>query len=42
MNDAVDMARDVCRPPEGYDQDLSQMLKELITRGVSGETEKLF
>lgn len=19
MNDAVDMARDVCRPPEGYD-----------------------
>lgn len=34
MNDAVDMARDVCRPPEGYDQDLSQMLKTLITRGV--------
>ncbi len=35
MNDAVDMARDVCRPPEGYDQDLSQMLKALIARGVS-------
>lgn len=35
MNDAVDMARDICRPPEGYDQDLSQMLKTLITRGVS-------
>lgn len=35
MNDAVDMARDVCRPPEGYDQDLSQMLKALIGRGVS-------
>jgi uncharacterized protein involved in oxidation of intracellular sulfur len=35
MNDAVDMARDVCRPPEGYDQDLSQMLKDLITRGVA-------
>jgi len=35
MNDAVDMARDVCRPPEGYDQDLVKMLKELITRGVS-------
>ena len=35
MNDAVDMARDVCRPPEAYDQDLSQMLKALIARGVS-------
>lgn len=35
MNDAVDMARDVCRPPEGYDQDLSQMLKALIGREVS-------
>lgn len=35
MNDAVDMARDVCRPPAGYDQDLSQMLKALIVRGVS-------
>jgi uncharacterized protein involved in oxidation of intracellular sulfur len=35
MNDAVDMARNVCRPPEGYDQDLSKMLKELIERGVS-------
>ena len=35
MNDAVDMARDVCRPPEGYDQDLVKMLKELIARGVS-------
>jgi len=34
MNDAVDMARDVCRPPEGYDQDLSQMLKALIGRAV--------
>lgn len=34
MNDAVDMARDVCRPPEGYDQDLSQMLRELIAGGV--------
>jgi len=32
MNDAVDMARDVCRPPEGYDQDLSLMLKDLIAR----------
>jgi len=35
MNDAVDMAREVCRPPEGYDQDLAQMLKELIARGVA-------
>lgn len=34
MNDAVDLARDVCKPPEGYDQDLSQMLKALISRGV--------
>jgi uncharacterized protein involved in oxidation of intracellular sulfur len=35
MNDAVDMARDVCKPPEDYDQDLSQMLKDLIGRGAS-------
>ncbi|MDD2229463.1 MAG: DsrE family protein [Candidatus Cloacimonetes bacterium] len=35
MNDAVDMARDVCKPPEGYDQDLSEMLKELIAQGVT-------
>jgi uncharacterized protein involved in oxidation of intracellular sulfur len=35
MNDSVDLARDVCRPPEGYDQDLSQMLKALIARGVA-------
>lgn len=34
MNDSVDMARDVCKPPEGYDQDLSQMLKELIDQGI--------
>lgn len=34
MNDSVDMARDVCKPPEGYDQDLSQMLKELIAKEV--------
>ena len=35
MNDSVDMAREVCKPPEGYDQDLSQMLKDLIAKGVS-------
>jgi len=34
MNDAVDMARDACKPLEGYDQDLSQMLKDLIAAGV--------
>ena len=34
MNDSVDMARDACKPPEGYDQDLSQMLKDLISNGV--------
>ena len=34
MNDAVDMAREVCKVPEGYDQDLSQMLKDLIKKGV--------
>lgn len=35
MNDSVDMARDVCKPPKGYDQDLSQMLKDLIAKGIS-------
>jgi uncharacterized protein involved in oxidation of intracellular sulfur len=34
MNDAVDMARDVCKPPAGYDQNLSQMLRELIANDV--------
>lgn len=34
MNDSVDMARDVCKPPENYDQDLSKMLKDLIANGV--------
>ena len=35
MNDAVDMARDSCLPPVGYDQDLSKMLKDLIASGVT-------
>lgn len=35
MNDAVDMAREACRPPDGYDQDLTQMLKDLIALGVA-------
>ncbi len=34
MNDSVDMARDVCKAPESYDQDLSKMLKDLIAKGV--------
>ena len=34
MNDSVDMARDVCKPPENYDQDLSAMLKDLISKGI--------
>lgn len=34
MNDSVDMARDACKPPAGYDQDLSQMLKDLIAKDV--------
>ncbi len=35
MNDAVDMARDVCKPPPGYTEDLSQMLKDLIAKQVA-------
>jgi uncharacterized protein involved in oxidation of intracellular sulfur len=34
MNDAVDMAREACKPPVGYDQDLSNMLKDLIAKEV--------
>ncbi|MDD2411596.1 MAG: DsrE family protein [Bacteroidales bacterium] len=34
MNDSVDLARDVCKAPDSYDQDLSQMLKDLISKGV--------
>jgi len=34
MNDSVDMARDICKPPRGYDQDLSGMLKDLIAKDV--------
>ena len=35
MNDSVDMAREVCEPPAGYDQDLVQMLRNLIRRGLT-------
>jgi uncharacterized protein involved in oxidation of intracellular sulfur len=34
MNDAVDMARNACKPPQEYDQYLSQMLRELIAKNV--------
>jgi len=34
MNDAVDLARDVTKPPEGY-FDLGRMLKVLIAKGIS-------
>lgn len=34
MNDAVDLARESCKPPVNYDQDLSKMLKELIAEEV--------
>ena len=37
MNDAVDLARDACKKPEGYDQDLTEMLKELIAKDVPVE-----
>ena len=37
MNDAVDLAREACKKPEGYDQDLSQMLRELIAKDVQVE-----
>ncbi|MCK5241233.1 DsrE family protein [bacterium] len=34
MNDSVDMARDECKPPEGY-FDLVKILKELIAKGIA-------
>ena len=33
MNDSVDLARDITKPPEGY-FDLVQMLKELIAKDI--------
>ena len=33
MNDSVDMARDACKPLEGY-FDLGKMLKDLIAKGI--------
>lgn len=37
MNDSVDMARESCVAPMGYDQDLKQILKDLIATGVEVE-----
>ena len=37
MNDSVDLARESCTPPEGYDQDLKAMLKALIASHVEVE-----
>ncbi len=34
MNDAVDLAREETEKPENYDQDLVEMLKELVSKGV--------
>jgi len=34
MNDSVDLARDVTKPPEGY-FDLGKILKELIAKNIS-------
>ena len=34
LNDAVDMARDLCTLPADYDQDLVKMLKALIAEDV--------
>lgn len=33
MNDSVDLAREITKPPEGY-FNLGEMLKELISKGV--------
>lgn len=37
MNDSVDLARESCVAPMGYDQDLKAMLKNLIGLGVPVE-----
>ena len=34
MNDSVDLARDIAKPPDDY-FDLGQMLKDLIAKGVT-------
>ncbi len=34
MNDAVDLARDINIETQSYDQDLSKILKDLISKGI--------
>ena len=34
LNNAVDLARDVYKRPDNYDQDLGDMLKDLISMGA--------
>lgn len=34
MNDAVDLARDITKKPDNYDNDLVEMLKKMYTQGV--------
>lgn len=34
INDSVDLARDINIEPQGYDQDLSGQLKDLVDKGV--------
>jgi len=36
MNDSVDLARDIAKPPDDY-FDLGQMLKDLIAKGVTAK-----
>jgi len=38
MNDSVDLARDSNKKPIEYDQDLSQMLRNLIAKGRAGQS----
>ena len=35
MNDAVDLARDKTKKPEGYDYDLVEMLKKMYNNGIN-------
>ncbi|MBN1547969.1 MAG: DsrE family protein [Syntrophaceae bacterium] len=37
MNDSVDLARESCVAPAGYDQDLKAMLKDMISSKVEVE-----
>ncbi len=34
MNDSVDLARDCCKKPDNYDNDLVKMLKEMFESGI--------